>query len=159
MSGTHAIDFLRFRRDGSGNTSSNSDARSVTASQADEWPGGQPAGRTGPARMERCSIHDGGHGMNVSDPLPSTTERPQLSTLKPKRSAMSLYAKDRHKRACRMLVYALTADDPVIWVQTAWLLGHRLPTMELASLAYAVMRALDPEAREMVFNAAQWGAV
>ena len=72
---------------------------------------------------------------------------------------MSLYAKDRHKRAARIVGYALTADDPAIWVQTAWLLGHRLSTMELASLAYAAMRALDPEAREMVFNAAQWGSV
>jgi hypothetical protein len=72
---------------------------------------------------------------------------------------MSLYAKDRHKRAARIVGYALTADDPAIWVQTAALLGHRLSTMELASLAYAAMRALDPEVREMVFKAAHWGSV
>lgn len=74
-------------------------------------------------------------------------------------TALSKFAKDRHKRACRMVGYALTADDPAIWHQTAAILAHRLSTRELASVAYAALRALDPEAREMVFGAAQWGAV
>jgi hypothetical protein len=44
---------------------------------------------------------------------------------KPGRSAMSLYAKDSHKRVCRMLGYALTLDDPVTWNQTAARSRHR----------------------------------
>jgi hypothetical protein len=97
--------------------------------------------------------------VNAPGPVPLTTVGPQRSAIRPQRSAMSRFAKDRHKRAARIVGYALTADDPAIWGHTSWLLGHRLSTMELASLAYAAMRALDPEAREMVFNAAQWGAV
>jgi len=72
---------------------------------------------------------------------------------------MSLYAKDRHKRACRMVGYALTADDPVIWVQTAAILAHRLTVRETAFLAYAALRTLEPEVREQVFDAAHWGVV
>ena len=72
-------------------------------------------------------------------------------------SAMSLYAKDRHKRVCRMLGYALTLDDPVAWNQTAAILGHRLTNMELASVAYVALSALEPESREAVYDAAQWG--
>ena len=73
------------------------------------------------------------------------------------RNAMSLYAKDRHKRAAKMLAYALTLDDPVAWNQTAAILGHRLTTNELASVAYAALSALGPESREAVYDAAQWG--
>ena len=76
---------------------------------------------------------------------------------KPGRSAMSLYAKDRHKRAAKMLAYALTLDDPVAWNQTAAILGHRLTTNELASVAYVALSALEPESREAVYDAAQWG--
>lgn len=72
-------------------------------------------------------------------------------------SAMSLYAKDAHKRACRMIGYALTLNDPLMWNQTAAILGHRLTSMELASLAYAAMSALQADEREAVFWAAQWG--
>ena len=75
------------------------------------------------------------------------------------RNAMSLYAKDRHKRVCRMLGYALTLDDPVTWNQTAAILGHRLTTNELASVAYVALSALEPESREAVYAAAHWGAV
>jgi hypothetical protein len=92
--------------------------------------------------------------MNASDPVPCTTEGPQRSAIRPRRSAMSLHAKDRHKRAARIVGYALTADDPAIWWKTAAVLALRLTTLELASVAFAALRALDPEAREMVFNAA-----
>jgi len=80
-----------------------------------------------------------------------------VTTPKGYRNAMSLYAKDRHKRAAKMLAYALTLDDPVAWNQTAAILGHRLTNMELASVAYAALSALEPESREAVYDAAQWG--
>ena len=76
---------------------------------------------------------------------------------KPGRSAMSLYAKDRHKRAAKVLAYALT--DPDTWAAAGAVWAVRLTTNELASLAYTALRALEPEARAMTFNAAHWGAV
>ena len=77
--------------------------------------------------------------------------------LKPGRSAMSLYAKDGHKRACRMLGYALTLNEPTIWGQAATVLAHRLTAMELVALAFTALSALEPADREAVFDAAQWG--
>ena len=70
---------------------------------------------------------------------------------------MSLYAKDRHKRAAKMLGFALTADTPDLWHGTAAVWAKRLTTAELASLAYAALLGLEPDDREAVFGAAQWG--
>ena len=74
---------------------------------------------------------------------------------KPGRSAMSLYAKDRHKRAAKVLAYALT--DPDTWAAAGAVWAVRLTTNELASVAYAALSALEPESREAVYDAAQWG--
>ncbi len=76
---------------------------------------------------------------------------------KPNRSAMARYAQDRHKRAARTLGYALTADAPDVWGQASAIFSARLTRLELAALAFAALRALDGEAREMVFEAAYWG--
>lgn len=73
---------------------------------------------------------------------------------KTSRSAMSLYAKDRHKRAARMIGCALVADDPAIWRQTSEILAHRLTRPEVVALANATLQALEPQAREMVLYAA-----
>jgi hypothetical protein len=75
----------------------------------------------------------------------------------PGRSAMSLYAKDGHKRACRMIGFALTLGDPAMWDQTAAVLSHRLTRKERASLAFTALSALEPDDREAVYEAAQWG--
>ncbi|MES2665413.1 MAG: hypothetical protein V4712_04885 [Pseudomonadota bacterium] len=72
---------------------------------------------------------------------------------------MQLYAHDRHKRAARMLGFALTAGTPDLWHGTITVWTARLTTAELASIAYAALRALEPADREMTFNAAHWGAV
>lgn len=77
--------------------------------------------------------------------------------LPPSRSAMYLYAKDRHKRAARMLGYALTADVPDLWDGLAVVLSARLTETEIASIAFAALSALDPPSRVMTFNAAHWG--
>ena len=76
---------------------------------------------------------------------------------KPGASAMSLYCKDAHKRACRMLGYALTLNDPATWHQAAAIFNRRLDRMELASVAFAALSAMEPEDREAVFGAAHWG--
>ncbi len=65
-----------------------------------------------------------------------------------------MYALDRHKRVARMVGYALTADDPGIWNDTAFVLSRRLTQLELASMAYAALSALDPDARLPVFKSA-----
>ncbi|WP_290689426.1 hypothetical protein [Haematobacter sp. UBA3484] len=76
---------------------------------------------------------------------------------KPNRSAMARYAQDRHKRAARILGYALTADAPDVWGQASVIFSARLTEMELASLAFAALRALDEGARELVCEAAAVG--
>lgn len=75
----------------------------------------------------------------------------------PRRSPMSLYGKDSHKRVCRMVGYALTLDDAEAWRQTSAILAHHLTSLELASVAWAALSAMEPEAREAVYDAAQWG--
>ena len=72
----------------------------------------------------------------------------------PSRSAMSKYSKDSHKRAARMLGYALTLDDPKTWNDLGYVLYARLTPFELASIAFAVLNALDRDARELVYRAA-----
>ncbi|SNS50981.1 hypothetical protein SAMN05421763_10227 [[Luteovulum] sphaeroides subsp. megalophilum] len=73
---------------------------------------------------------------------------------------MSLYALDRHKRACRMLGFTLTVgDDPGAWVALATVLFARLTPQERAALAFAALSTIEPDARESVFSAAQWGEV
>ncbi len=71
----------------------------------------------------------------------------------PSRSAMSKYSKDSHKRAARMLGYALTLDDPKTWNHLGYVLYARLTPFELASIAFAVLDALDPDARELIYRA------
>ena len=78
---------------------------------------------------------------------------------KPGPSAMSQFAKDGHKRAARMLGYALTLDSADLWHGASAVWAARLTTNELASIAFAALRALEPDDRELTFNAAHWGAV
>lgn len=74
-------------------------------------------------------------------------------------NAMSRHAKDRHKRVARMVGYALTAGDPATWGGLSSVVAIRLTPLEIASLAFAALRALEPHEREAVHNAAQWGVV
>jgi hypothetical protein len=72
------------------------------------------------------------------------------------KSAMQMFAQDRHKRAARMLGFALTANDPETWTQATAIFAHRLGSGELMMLAYSVLRTLDAADRARVFNAAHW---
>lgn len=74
-------------------------------------------------------------------------------------NAMSRHAKVRHKRVARMLGYALTAGDPVAWGGLSVVIGVRLTPVEVASIAFAALRALEPAEREAVYTAAHWGVV
>lgn len=87
--------------------------------------------------------------MNTPDPIPFSTDGSQRNEIKPQRSARTLYTKDRHKRACRMVGFALTANDLAIWVLTLAIPAQRLTNMEAASLGYAPLRALAAAPREV----------
>lgn len=82
----------------------------------------------------------------------------KLSANRTGKSAMQMFAQDGHKRAARMLGFALTANDPVIWVQASAVFAHRLSSGELQMLAYCILRALEASDRQNVFSAAHWVA-
>ena len=71
---------------------------------------------------------------------------------KPGRSAMSLYAKDRHQRAAKMLGYALT--NPELWAATGLVWAVRLTPNERAALAFAALNSLEPDDAERTAAAA-----
>ena len=70
---------------------------------------------------------------------------------------MSLYAKDRHKRVCRMLGYALTLDEPDIWQAMGMVFLKRLTGLEIASIAYLALDLMTPQDRELVLEAVEVG--
>lgn len=65
--------------------------------------------------------------------------------------------KDRHKRASRTLGFALTLNDAKAWQGASFVFTKRLHQGELAGLAFASLRALEPANREPVFCLAHWG--
>ena len=69
------------------------------------------------------------------------------------------FALDRHKRAARAALCALTLQDerPEVWRDTAAILSARLSQAELVGLAFAALSAMHPEARKMVLGAQSWG--
>jgi len=73
---------------------------------------------------------------------------------KPGRSAMSLYAKDRHQRAAKMLGYCLTLETPDAWNGFSLVASLRLTPNERAALALAALNSLEPDEAEMTAAAA-----
>ena len=67
------------------------------------------------------------------------------------------YIADRQKRASRMLGYALVLNDANAWQGASVVFAARLEQGELIGLAFAALRALEPEPREAVFDLAHWG--
>ena len=72
----------------------------------------------------------------------------------PSRSAMSKYSKDSHKRAARMLGYALTLDDPKTWNHLGYVLYARLTPFELASIGVCFSATLGTAAAGAALPAA-----
>lgn len=70
-----------------------------------------------------------------------------------------MFARPAHKRAARTLGYALTSDSPEAWHGLAFVLGARLSVAERGKLAFAALRSLEPDEREVTFQAAQFGEV
>ena len=72
-------------------------------------------------------------------------------------SSVARHSLPRHRKAARMIGFALVAGDPALWPATSLVLQCRLTTLELSGLAFAAMRTLEPDDRQAVFDAAQWG--
>jgi hypothetical protein len=74
-----------------------------------------------------------------------------------KRSAMSRFAKDGHKRVARCLGYALTLATPQAWLDLSLILMARLSNAERAGLAYAALISLNPDDAHDVASLAIFG--
>lgn len=72
-----------------------------------------------------------------------TSDRP-----KPARNAICAFAQDRHKRAARVLGFALVADSKTVWKQASQVLALRLTDAELAMIAVAALGAMETENAE-----------
>ncbi len=79
-------------------------------------------------------------------------------TPKRPRSAMSLYAKPGHKRAARMLGYALTIGTSTGWSGFVTVASVWLTDAERAALAFSALKTLPPGAAADTFNAAFAGS-
>ena len=77
----------------------------------------------------------------------------------PKRgkSAMSLYAKDSHKRAAKSLGFALTLGTESAWHSLTIILMARLTEAERAQLAFATLNSLSENHAYMTASAALFG--
>jgi hypothetical protein len=84
---------------------------------------------------------------------------PANDTPKRGRSAMSLYAKDRHKRASKSLGYVLTMATPDAWEGFVLVLKARLTTGERQALAMAALVTLDDDTAYRTASAAVFGVL
>lgn len=75
----------------------------------------------------------------------------------PRSQSFGAIITDHHKSACRMLGYSLTANTADGWQDCARLWALRLDQGPLGGLAFAALRALDPEHRQTAFDLAHWG--
>ncbi|MFD1341469.1 hypothetical protein [Litorisediminicola beolgyonensis] len=71
---------------------------------------------------------------------------------------MSKYAAKPHKRAARSLGCALTLDTYEAWRDFSTISALRLTDVERAKLAWAALKALEPEQAEIVANTVLGGA-
>ncbi|WP_147419670.1 hypothetical protein [Sulfitobacter guttiformis] len=70
---------------------------------------------------------------------------------------MSLYAKDRHKRAAKALGFVLTLGTSEAWSGLIIVLLARLKPEERAKLAYASLMTLEDDQAYQIANAALYG--
>ncbi len=72
---------------------------------------------------------------------------------------MSKFGKPAHKRAARMLGYALTLNNEATWWKLSALYLATLTPKERAALAWAALWSLDDDEAAMVRNAVWEGEV
>ena len=75
-----------------------------------------------------------------------------------RRSLMSIYAKPRHKAAARVLGYAVTLNSAEAWCAAATIWHVRLTPQEAAGMAWAALKAMEPEIALMTVETALGGA-
>ena len=78
---------------------------------------------------------------------------------KPKRSAMSLYGKDAHKRVAKCIGYALTVGSDKAWDDLSLILEARLSERERVALAYAALNSLDEETAYLTASVSLFGTL
>ena len=71
---------------------------------------------------------------------------------------MAKYARDAHKRAARMLGYALTLGDSLGWQGFRKVISARLTETERAGLAFAALSSLPEDSAASVIEASMGGA-
>jgi len=81
------------------------------------------------------------------------------STPKQGKSAISMYGKDAHKRASKMLGYALTLGDLPAWDAASAIWAARLSVQERIALAFAALNSLDDREAFIAAEAALFGVV
>lgn len=81
------------------------------------------------------------------------------NTPKRRANAMTLYAKDEHKRAAKSLGYVLTAGTSDAWEGFATILKARLTKGERQALAMAALVTLDDDTAYRTASAALFGVL
>lgn len=72
----------------------------------------------------------------------------------PRRSALSKWAKDEHKRVARTIGYVLTLGSQEAWSGLVTVLAARLSIEERACLAFMALKAMDPDTATKTAKAA-----
>ena len=91
-----------------------------------------------------------------AEEVPSTPRitNQEVTKRSSKKNALSLYGKPSHKRAARMLGYALTLGTSEGWLAASAIFEARLSEAERASLAFAALCGLHPTQRQDTATAA-----
>jgi hypothetical protein len=95
-----------------------------------------------------------GNGVGRSNTRKSTCSD---NTPKQGKNAISLYGKDAHKRASKMLGYALTVGDFPAWEAASAIWAARLTVQERIALAFMALGSLDDDNAQMAAEAALFG--
>ena len=95
-----------------------------------------------------------GNGVERSNTRKDTCSN---STPNSGKSAISIYGKDAHKRASRMLGYALTIGDFPAWEAASAIWAARLTVQERIALAFMALGSLDDDDAQMTAEAALFG--
>lgn len=81
------------------------------------------------------------------------------TTPKARSNAMSLYAKDGHKRIATAISYALTLGTSKAWEGLTLILMARLSKAERAALAYSALISLDDDTAYKTASVALFGVM
>src|SRR6056297_1881801 len=110
------------------------------------------ADRARGAAYRRAALRGDAMNAHRTDKMEGRATRPA------RRSLMSRYAKPEHKKAAKVLGYALTLETPDAWYGASIVWQARMTPQEAAATAWAALHATEPELAQMVATAALGGA-